>query len=383
MVIHDRNVVGQHPSSALVRDWPLVKAHLAQALGRHRDVGSPAVDRPRRRPAITVRLGGPENFAHLVWNTFGALSREQALGTLPALRRVVTVGSEYFGAIGELYPELDRAQVRHRDRGGITGRHIDDPTHLLLPLGTSLQWPDAFDRVCARADRAGEEDPDSASLRDRVATFRQRLYVGLRVGDKSWADAAQELPSLIDAVHRRHPDAIVLLDGFSRPAGADHVTPRWARQQRELADLVTAITARVADPDRVVSMLGLDLLGSIAVLRTATCYLTPLGTAHHKVDWFRDIPGVVYTPAETLHTDRAGWPGFLQRATRSQLPRVVAGTDLGREHVRIQRAGDGRATLRNFTLDWRRVWAELAPLLGPESSRRRRWSRWSPRVLGR
>jgi hypothetical protein len=343
--------------------WPSVKALLARALLAHadRNRGRPSVPARGSEAELTIRIGGAENFAHVLRNYYGGLAREAELGTLSSAQKVLSLGSEFFGPLTRLYPEIDSAEITQRARAGTFVRHIDDPHQLLIPLGSNLLWPDVIDRVASRAD-ALRGDPVVAELLEQMRACPIRLYVALRVWDKSWVDAAEQLPLLIERLLTRHPDACVMLDGFSVPSGVDYATKKWTDQQAELRELIDTVRSRVAEPGRVLDLMGLDLLRSIAVLRSATFYLCPAGTAHHKIEWFTDIPGIVYVSEQLIRRGQDPLPGRIVRQA-SHEPRIVAGQDTEAADVRLQRVDDRRSNLANFTLSWDKVWAELVPLL--------------------
>jgi hypothetical protein len=344
--------------------WPSVKAELARALLTYADRNRARPSLPARRSGakLTIRVGGAENFGHVLLNFYGGLAREAELGNLSSAQTVLLVGSEFFGPLTDLFPEIDSAAIRQRARGGTVGRHIDNPHQLLIPLGSTLLWPSVIGRVASRAD-ALREDPVVAELLELMRACPIRLYVGLRVGDKSWIDAAEQLPLLIERLLTCHPDACVMLDGFSVPSGVDYATTKWADRQAELRELIDTVRSRVAEPARVLDLMGLDLLRSIAVLRAATCYLCPAGTAHHKIEWFTDIPGIVYVSEQRMRGGGDPLPGRRARKASRKL-RIVVGQDTEAADVRLSRIGDRRSRQANFTLSWHRVWAELAPLLG-------------------
>ena len=343
--------------------WPSVKALLARALVKYADRNR-ARRTGRARPSaaeLTIRVGGAENFAHVLREYYGGLVREAELDTLSSVQKVLSLGSEFFGPLTELFPELGSAEITQRPRAGTLGRHIDDPHHLLIPLGSTLLWPGAIDRVASRADVL-RDDPVVAELLERMRACPIRLYVALRVWDKSWVDAGDQLPLLINALLRRHPDACVMLDGFSVPSGVDYATTNWTDQQTELRELIDSVRSRVVEPGRVLDLMGLDLLRSIAVLRSATCYLCPAGTAHHKIDWFTDLPGIVYASEQLMGHHQHPFTGRRMRNVSND-PRIVVGQDTDAADVRLPRVGDRRSNLANFTLSWDCVWTELAPLL--------------------
>jgi hypothetical protein len=295
-------------------------------------------------------------------NIYGGLAREVELGTLSSAQAVLLLGTEFFGPLTELFPEIESAAITQRARAGTFGRHIDDSNQLLIPLGSTLLWPGVIDRVASRAD-ALRNDPVVAELLQRMRVCPIRLYVALRVWDKSWVDAAEQLPLLIERLMRRHPDASVMLDGFSVPSGVDYATRKWTDKQAELRELIDTVRSRVPEPGRVLDLMGLDLLRSIAVLRAATCYLCPAGTAHHKIEWFTDIPGIVYVSEQLMRDGGDSLPGWRMRDASREL-RIVVGQDTDAADVRLQRVGDRRSRQANFSLSWNRVWDDLAPLLG-------------------
>jgi hypothetical protein len=338
--------------------WPSVKAQLARALLTYADRNRTRPSPARRSGAkLTLRVGGAKNFAHVLCNYYGGLAREAELGTLSSAETVLLLGSEFFGPLAELFPEIESAAITQRARGGTVGRHIDNPNQLLIPLGSTLLWPGVIARVATRA-HALRDDPLVAELLERMRACPIRLYVALRVGDKSWVDAAEQLPLLIDRLLNRHPNACVMLDGFSVPSGVDYATAKWT----ELRELIDTVRSRVAEPGRVLDLMGLDLLRSIAVLRSATCYLCPAGTAHHKIEWFTDIPGIVYVSEQLMRRGQDNLPGWRVRTASREL-RIVVGQDTDAADVRLSRAGDRRSRQANFSLSWNTVWAELAPLL--------------------
>lgn len=340
--------------------WPPLRIAVAAALLRRRRPLPPR-DRPAR---VTVRLGGPENFAHVLWNTLGGLERERLLGNLERVRTVLSIGSGYFGSPASLFPEIASAEITERAGAGAEVRHVSDPRALEVPVATSLLMPGALARVRTAAAARGIAGP----LERALAPYPRRVYVALRVGDKSWANAATELPRLIDHATAADPKLCFLLDGFSVPSGDDHVSHRWAAQREELEALVAEVTGRAAHPDRVVSLLGMDMLSSLAVAGTASAYVCPVGTAHHKIDWLFDMPGVIYSSAEYADRPFDTWAGMQQRVNRHE-PVPVVGRDEEADTARRRDAGDRRRHLRNLELGWEEIWAALEPILAAAPSR--------------
>ena len=122
------------------------------------------------------------------------------------------------------------------------------------------------------------------------------VWIGLRVGSRSWWDQEFQIPELIRRIHDRYPDALFLLDGFSFPLGEDEVSAKWSASIDQLGKLADSVVAACGESAQVLSLVGNTLRESVLWAREVDTYLTPLGTSQHKVGWFTDAPGAVFGP---------------------------------------------------------------------------------------
>ena len=357
------------------RVWNTVKAHLAKSLLALGDTQRTELP---QQAEIVVRIGGTENFAHHLWNYFGGLEKAKLLGLLPQIRALQLIGTEFFGPITDIYPELSPGGTSSREQTAIVGissrgqiavdaSDIRNPARMVIPLGTHLLLPGVMNRVASLAEKTLADSAIDATAQ-KVKSFRRRIYVSLRVGDKAWIDADRELPKLINHALALYPDTCFIIDGFSSPVGVDNISQRWRRQIDELNAIVARILAQTEKPEQVFNIMGLNLLQSIALLRLSTFYITAAGTAHHKIDWLTNIGGILYLSPDYKDKPIRRVPGMAQRLN-STPPAVIFGEMTDRNSVRLQSSNDVRPNLSNFTCPWETIWMALAPHF--ESSERK------------
>ncbi|MCR4265978.1 class I SAM-dependent methyltransferase, partial [Nitratireductor sp. ZSWI3] len=343
--------------------WSTVKTYLAREISKRADRPFTSV----QEPELIVRICGIENFAHHAWNYFGGLEKANLVGLLPRIRNLEYVGTEFFGPIQTIYPELATSHIEKPRQGPVKSTDAFGHGRLVIPLGSHLLFPQAINRITSLADEAVSAS-DVLGLTDAIQRYRRRFYVALRVGDKSWLDAEQELPKLINRILTEDSDACFVLDGFSVPVGEDHVSQRWEQQIEKLTGIVSGVLSQVTESERVFNIMGLDLLKSIGLMRLCTFYITPIGTAHHKVDWFSDIDGVLYLSPDYKEKPVRRMAGMAQRLGKNSCS-FAFGDMADTSSVRLQSSSDVRPNLSNFTCSWETIWMDLKKHISSENVR--------------
>ena len=339
-------------------DLARIKASLSKAMLKAGDKSPEEID---QNMIVRVRIGGVENYAHHIWNYISGLERINRLDLLGKIKNIDYVGTEFFGPIKKIYPELALAKIGKDARGAIDRSNVNNLTLLPIPIGSRGLFVSGLRRISCLAAEAMAE-PDMRELGGRIRSYRNRIYVALRVDSRSWMDADRQVHKLINHALAIHPDTCFVIDGFSVPVGEDHASSRWLKQRDELDGIVSRILENVEKKEQVINIIGLDLLQSIAIAQLSTAYICPVGTAHHKIDWFTDIGGVVYLSRDYEGIPHSDIPG-LALGSRSKMPAFVFGDDADPETVRLRTSSDRREKMTNFTCSWRTIWAALAPQL--------------------
>jgi len=254
---------------------------------------------PRR---LVLSIGNTENFAHHIWNFYSAVERMARTGLTERLSGAVFSGTEFFGPLDELFPELKAAGFRRMPKGNVIDPAPYSTEALVLQSGGFFAAASLTERMIARMralPKAPPRHPDTPVLEPADVpreTGAPVVWIGFRLRDKAWSEQEAGSIRIIQRLSERFPGALFLLDGFSFPVGHDQISDQWG-------DVVTALKAmgdriRVASgiPDQVVNMVGNTLRESVLWAQETDAYLAPYGTTQHKIGWFTKAPGVVYVP---------------------------------------------------------------------------------------
>lgn len=282
-------------------------------------------------------------------------------GAVDLLDRILFSGTEFFGPLEELFPELRRIGVERPARRNIVDPVPFDPEALVLPAGGFVVSRELTDRLVAAMRRRPRTDPTAVEPADIP---RQPgapvIWIGLRLRDKSWADQETACPRLIQALSARFPGALFLLDGFSYPVGIDHASAEWTGVAGALRRCTEAIRSASPDPRRVVSMVGNTLRESVLWAQETDAYLAPYGSTQHKIGWFTDAPGIVYAPPIFTQEQLDGSPACTV-AEIAATPELLHGQPVSAGARRgIYRS---REAFSNITLDVAKVADRLTALL--------------------
>ena len=315
-----------------------------------------------RHAAPVLHVPPTENLAHQMWNYHSAIERFIRLGQVPRLGAVQFAGTEFFGPLGELFPELPPAILERPRRHAVADPLPGSPVPVLraggffIPRRLSERIIAAM-RARPRGRPTAVEPADIPGLGDGPV-----IWLGLRLRGRSWVGQEEGMGVIIRRLAARWPRALFLLDGFSYPVGADGISHRWADAIAALEAMAARIRARAPEPERVVSMVGNTLRESVLWATRTDAYLAPLGTTQHKVASFSDAPGLVYAPPFFTAEVVLASPGFAA-AEISALPELIHGTpvDTGRGELGPPRAmTPGTA---NLDLDAEVLAARLAALV--------------------
>lgn len=324
--------------------------------------------------AVSARHGPPsegtvvavpsmvENFAHHLWNTFTGVQRAIDHGLADRIDEVHVCGTEFFGPLVNLFPELGTSRVVETEREGVRDPYPFSRGHLIVPLGGYFIRRSLVERVVEQVrvlpNTSGAIEPPPENGRPFPI-----VWIGLRVGSRSWVDQEHEVPWLIGAVHERHPDALFLLDGYSYPIGRDLVSHKWQPSIEALHALASVIRHNTSRPEKVLDLVGNTLRESVLWAAATDVYVSPNGTSQHKVGWLTDGPGLSYGPPGLLKLPPEQRPGAYESEGRP-IPITVLGAPIDAGARRS--ATDRRIDLENVRLDRTEVLARLLELLGSE-----------------
>lgn len=265
-----------------------------------------AVDGPRQ---VAMYVPPTENFAHHIWNFYSALERVILRGLDSRLDKVIFSGTEFFGPLQELFPEIADRFERPR-KNNITDPYPIPGSGLAIQSGgffVSHTLTERIVRVMTARKKIVEDaiEPADVDLTGRGPV----IWLAMRLRDKAWVGQEEGLSVIIRRLAARYPDAVFLLDGFSYPVGEDSASDTWKDVIQALKAMAERIRQASDVPNMIINMVGNSLRESVLWAQKTDVYLAPYGTTQHKIGWFTKAPGLVYVPPNFSPEIAARSPG--------------------------------------------------------------------------
>ena len=346
----------------------LTARHLASLLGvlleraaRLREEYGDAVVRRAGTPeerSVVLLLSNTENFAHHLWNFFPGFERIVDHGLAGHVDEIRHGGSEFFGTPAALFPEFATARFVREERETLRDPYPFSTRHLILQPGGYFIRKALVQRVVERMQSLPSGGlPEPPPVGDRPFPV---VWIGLRVGSRSWVNQERAVPRLIDEVLARHPEALFLLDGYSYPVGHDLISDKWRPTISQLHGLASEVRANSQHPDRIIDMVGNTLRESVLWAAATDVYLAPNGTTQHKVGWLTTGPGVCYGPPSLADSPPDRRPGAFEAEGRP-IPISVIGPTVSEGRRRGR--NDSRPHFDNVRLDFDEVLTVMLDLI--------------------
>lgn len=278
------------------------------------------------RTKFTLYMPPTNNFAHHHWNFQTGLERAIRLRRVDALAAVRYSGTEFFGSVQDLFPELHDVRIERPRRENVVDPAETPSGGLPLPSAGFYIPRSLTDRIVSYMRGRPRPRMDVTEPRDipRPAGA-PLLWLALRVRGRAWVEQEAGFIEIINRIGEAHSDAMFLLDGFSFPVGEDSSSQDWTEAVALLHGLAERIRTASHYPDRVLNLVGNTMRESVLWAAEVSLYLAPYGTTQHKVGWFSSAPGLVYAPPVFTERQLLQSPGFAA-AEISTLPRIVFGT---------------------------------------------------------
>lgn len=255
---------------------------------------------PDYRDRKTAICFGYYHFAHHFWNELSGLSRITRKRLLPAIDKFLVM-REPLGPIEQLFPEISSERIQRYEDTGRIFNEIVAHNYFVIKVGDESIPKRLAERVYRVALRNCHAET-IARVRDAKERHHPLLWIGIRVGTRSWTDQADGMARLIHALHCEYPRLGVVFDGFSLPAdtsehpGSDGEYADILRQENAV---VKAIVDRLHDRRHsglgVFNIIGSSIYDANVWAHAIDVYVSPHGTIQHKVGWLARKPGVVHT----------------------------------------------------------------------------------------
>ncbi len=274
-------------------------------------------------------------------------------------------GQDFFGAVGELYPEAKADPAR-------TILAVDDDEHvfrqmlrhglLLATVKDEHVTPDLADRILRRARRVVGEAAlaEVAALRARA---RPLVVITIRLDNRAWIEQPEGFVALFAALRGEFPGIGVVVDGLSgdTPKGW---TTGWMSLEAEQAVAGRIMAGLEAAGIPSVSAVGRRFAEALLLQDAADLFIAPSGSGMALYKWISNRPGLAFSNRFVLREgEGANWAlrVWHNPAFRAD---VVPTVHLAPECVTdVAVPGREEAGRANFHLDWQDLHRAAVPLI--------------------
>lgn len=288
---------------------------------------------------LVLMAGQIENPAHHIWNFYPGIEKIVRGGHSANIDELQTFGSEFLGRFTNIFPEFSDRHT-HSPRAAIHSLNPFDPSSLLFQTGGYFITEMLKQRLLKTS---------AASAATLPATDVPYVWFGLRVGSRSWADQAEEIPLLIAQILAKEPRAQFVLDGFNYPVGEDNISQKWQTAIQDIGDIARSIIKSSPPSAIITNLVGQKLDQALVFAAKTAVYVTPIGSTQHKVGWFSQGDGIIYSGPNILTTRPDRRPGCWE-VENILVPKYVIGSSVSSGERRS--INDNRPNLENIKLDF-------------------------------
>ena len=327
------------------------------------------------------------HFAHHLWNELPGIGRLVRKGMIKSIDKFIVL-REPLGDIRQIFPEILVDKVAQKADTASIFEDITTNNYFVVRVGGYTITSDTVRRVykVAKANCRPE-------TLDKVQHASQQhsplLWIGIRVGSRTWVNQVDGLARLIDALHTEFPRLGVVFDGFSLPAdksGESSDNQEYGDILRQENRVVSGIVERLKPHDReppgIFNIVGSSIYDANVWAHAINFYVSPYGTLQHKVGWLASKPGIIHANTTVLENqakyvwaavENAIKPRYVGRAAVSDVRSIKKEAVIYREVSDLKESGagilsavervQGDPEFDNYELDWQALYRDLMDLI--------------------
>ena len=253
-----------------------------------------------RRSAVCL---GFYHFAHHLWNELSGLHRLYKKNLLQSVDKFLVL-REPLGPIEELFPEIPDEKIDRNDDTNDLFHKILENGYFAVKVGDDYLPRDLASRV-SKVSLAYCLPTTREMVKEAKRKSRPLIWVGIRVGNRAWADQIVGLSNVITCLQKEYPALGVVFDGFSLPADmrAQSIERQGYSEILALENkIVNGIVENLQQRQvavNIFNIIGLSIFDANVWAHAIDVYVSPYGSLQHKVGWLANKPGLVHAN-ETL-----------------------------------------------------------------------------------
>ena len=337
----------------------------------------------KRKTAVCL---GFYHFAHHLWNELPGVFRLERKGLLQRVDKFLVL-REPLGPLEQIFPQIESSRIERKNNTDELFSEILERDYFVVRVGGNYLPRAVADRV-ARVSSANCRPETLAAVSEARKKYQPLVWLGIRVGNRAWADQVDGLTELIASLQQEFPKLGIVFDGFSLPgdkaaeaSDEQGFTGVLVQEQEVVREILEKLRKRQVQPASF-NIIGLSIFDANVWAHAIDAYLSPYGSLQHKVGWFTNKHGIVHTNRTLLqHPAKYVWEA-VENGIPPRYLSAASVTDLdSEEEERIfynaindaSETGAGMAAanervrqnpeFKNYSIDWRALHAELVDVI--------------------
>lgn len=297
--------LNQRQSHLLATNMPSLAQPLAEHMFLYGDLFVAYCRFPRRSLSLMIEAGFDSHIGTYLWHQLSGVAELVRRVPPAAIPEIVVLGngegSEKFGKLDELYPELTGKLNRELSADADPADHAYRSGKLLVRIGDHRVTRDLATRIVA----VNEREPGLARERERYARLRARggpiVALGLRTENRTVVDFPAFCVRLLQHMLRRVPRLTVVVDGHNAadPAAQTMLYPSHFENLAAISpvelekQIVERLRSSFGPELEVVDNIGATISTSIFWTERSDFFVAPWGAWLAKGRWVCNKPGIV------------------------------------------------------------------------------------------
>jgi hypothetical protein len=343
------------------------------------------LDDANRGRKVAICLGF-YHFAHHLLNELSGIYKLHSRRLLHHADKYLVM-REPLGTLGDVFPEIRPEKIDRRDNTETLFHEVLTNRYFVIKTGDNFLSRDLADRVYRVALRncVSETIARAADARRRYSPL---LWVGIRVGNRSWVNQAEGLSNLIGSLVDKFSRLGVVFDGFSLPGdrcvrqnnGSDYLEILGIEND-VVTDIIERLRRERCTPG-LFNIIGNSIFEANVWAHAIDFYVSPYGSLQHKVGWLANKPGIIHTNRSLLKrpskhvwigVENAIKPRYIDPTAVEDVGTVEKRAALYKERCDRTEVGAGvlasderaqwNAEFDNYAVDWRMLRQQLIDLI--------------------
>jgi hypothetical protein len=226
-------------------------------------------------------------------------------------------------------------------------------------------------------------------IRETRKRYSPLLWVGIRVGNRTWANQIDGLSKVINALHRKYPRLGVVFDGFSLPADRSSQSAAHGEYSAIIDEengivnsVIQGLQQHSGGACGIVNIIGSSIFDANVWAHFIDVYLSPYGTVQHKVGWLTNKPGIIHTNRKLLEgsakyvwaaIENAVKPRYVKRTCVEDVRgmqreaviynEISEANESGAGIQALNKRARGNPEFNNYIVEWEELYKDLLDLI--------------------